>query len=62
MTDDTKVKPLFSDRSLTNDLHTDLMNAIHVPKYDGMTATEIVGVLEFLKWNFINLAEGNRHD
>ena len=54
---DEKIRPVFDDRPLHNDLHMDLMNVINNPKYLKLRMAEVVGVLEFLKFNLINASE-----
>jgi hypothetical protein len=49
-----RVIKLRDDKTLTGDLQDDLLKVIRSAKYDDLTIAQIVGVLEFLKWNLIN--------
>jgi hypothetical protein len=40
--------------SLTSRLQDALYNVIQQERFDELTVCQVVGVLEFLKWNFIN--------
>lgn len=51
--DDNIVK-LFGEDQLILDLHTELHNVIAKEKYAKMYNGNVVGILEFLKWNLIS--------
>lgn len=40
--------------SMVGNLQEELLGVIYNKKYDNLSQAEIVGVLEFLKWNIIN--------
>lgn len=48
---------LRDDKTLTGALQDDLYAVICSVKYDALTLAQIVGVLEFLKWNLINRSD-----
>jgi len=43
--------------TLTAQLQDDLCEVIRKEKYDDLRVVQVVGVLEFLKWNLINRSE-----
>ena len=54
---DGKVIAIRDTKTLTGVLQDELFEVTRKEKYDDLTIAQIVGVIEFLKWNIINLSE-----
>lgn len=57
MSTPANVIKLRDEKMLTGELQDALLNVVQADRFDDLTMAQIVGVLEFLKWNLINRAD-----
>jgi hypothetical protein len=53
----TNVVELRDSNPIPSLLQDDLLTVINSDRFDGLSISQVVGVLEFLKWNLINRSD-----
>lgn len=54
------IRPMFPDdgrHAEVRRLQDELVAILHLPQFENMSVAEMVGVLEFLKWNLIEMSD-----
>jgi hypothetical protein len=52
-----RITPIRDGKTLTGVLQDELFEVTRKEKYDELTMAQVIGVIEFLKWNLISLSE-----